>query len=226
MYWKICDLSLFYLYISKELHSATDTGKHSVEAPARRPQLEVAEQWLRSMAEEKTRSIVSRIGTGLLIADQLATDLPKALPESVGLFGGSPQSSPSYRSATDGLATAIKSEFEVTVQQYGLEIHRVALQEVKLPAEIYVAAVEACKSAYLPLKARAEALERQMKLQAEADVIGKDATGLKEIAANIPALAFQEFLAPLFLDFNRRRGRHDPDPYAAEGKPPRPTLPT
>jgi hypothetical protein len=85
-------------------------------------------------------------------------------------------------------------------------MHRVALQEVKLPPDIYRAAVDACQSSYLPLKARAEAIAKRMELQAEADVIGAEALGMKEIAGNVPALAFQEFLAPIFLDFNRRRG--------------------
>jgi hypothetical protein len=29
---------------------------------------------------------------------------------------------------------------------------------------------------------------------------------MKQVAGSIPALAFQEFLSPIFLDFNRRRG--------------------
>lgn len=216
MYWKVCDLSRFYLYISKEIHATSDTVSHSVATSATRPQFEVAEQWLRAMAEEKTRTIVSRIGTGLLIADQLASDLPKALPESSD-FIKPPQSSAGYRSATDGLADVIKTDFSSVINEYGLEIHRVALQEVKLPPDIYAAAIDACKSAYLPLKAKAEAAERKLKLQAEADVIGSDAAGLKEIAGNIPALAFQDFLSPLFLDLNRRRniaGASDSQPQA------------
>jgi len=28
---------------------------------------------------------------------------------------------------------------------------------------------------------------------------------MKEIAASIPALAFQEFLSPLFVEFNKKR---------------------
>jgi len=44
-----------------------------------------------------------------------------------------------------------------------------------------------------------------LKLQAEADVIGKDALGMREIAGNIPALTFQDFLAPLFMEFTKKR---------------------
>ena len=202
MYWKIVDLSKFYLSISREVHFASDHGSHRAVSAPPREKFEVAEHWLRSMAEEKTRMVVSRVGTGLLISDQLVEDLPKLIPEASGFVAG-PQSSPGYRTATESLATRIQSEFESTVREYGLEIHRVALQEIKFPAEIYAAAVEACKASYLPLKARAEALERKLRLQAEADVIGSDAVGLKEIAANIPALAFQDVLAPLFLSFAR-----------------------
>jgi len=206
IYWKVVDLSQFYLLISKEVHSANDVGAHGIKTSVSRPQFEVAEYWLRSMAEEKTRTIVSRVGTGLLIADQLASDLPKALPGVGAAFPvGEPQSSAAYRSATDSLASTIKTEFEASVREYGLEIHRIALQEVKLPPEIYAAAVGACKSAYLPLKAQAEAMARKLQLQAEVDVIGKDAVGMREIAGNIPALAFQEFLSPLFLELTKKR---------------------
>jgi regulator of protease activity HflC (stomatin/prohibitin superfamily) len=221
IYWKVFDLARFYLYISKEIHTVNDSGGHAVATFVARPKFEVAEQWLRAMAEEKTRKIVSQIGTGLLIADQLASDLSHVLPESSAFLRPLPESSPRYRSATDGLAEVIKNEFASVVSEYGLEIHRVAIQEVKLPPEIYAAAVDACKSAYLPLKAQAEAAERRLKLQAEADVIGKDATGLKEIAGNIPALAFQEFLAPLFLDFNRRRALGGAAPESAARLPAR-----
>jgi regulator of protease activity HflC (stomatin/prohibitin superfamily) len=205
IYWKVSHLDRFYLNISREIHSVNDSGGHSVEVFARNAKFEVAEQWLRVMAEEKTRTIVSRIGTGLLISDQLSSDMRKAIPESTSFLRTVPESSPGYRGATDGLAASIKADFGGMAQEYGLHIHEVRLQEVRLPPDIYEAAVAACKASYLPLKAQAEAIQRRLMLQAEADVIGKDATGLKEVAASIPALAFQEFLAPLFLDFNRAR---------------------
>ncbi len=205
IYWKVVDLEKFYLRISKEVHIVNDTGKHDIATSTTRPKFEVAEYWLRAMAEEKTRSVVSQLGTGLLIADKLMADLPAIFyNQGENLFGGAtPKSSPS----TEGLADAIKTEFASSVNAFGLEIHRVALQEVQLPREIYTAAVDACKSAYLPIKARAEAIERKMKLQAEVDVIGKEAVGLKEIAANSPsvllqaspyAMALQENLASFF----------------------------
>lgn len=225
MYWKVVDLNKFYLLVSKEIHHADDRGEHAIARAARNPRLEAAEYWLRSMAEEKTRTVISQISTGLLIADKLAADLPAVLnTKGETLFGGAtPQPN---RSATEGLASAVKTEFAASVSEYGLEIHRVALQEVKLDPEIYAAAVEACKSAYLPIKAKAEALEKTLKLQAEADVIGKDAVGIKEIVKNMPAPAFpsnisavalqQEVLEPFF----RNRAASLPAPTAPPALPP------
>jgi regulator of protease activity HflC (stomatin/prohibitin superfamily) len=130
MYWKVADLGKFYLLISKDVHFANDSGGHGIKASATRPKFEVAEYWLRSMAEEKTRTVVSQIGTGLLIADKLQSDLPAALlNQGESLFGGgAPQPSSANRSATEGLANAIKTQFAASVSEYGLEIHRVALQ--------------------------------------------------------------------------------------------------
>lgn len=214
LYWKVVDLAKFYLLVSKEIHVADDAEKHEVKASATRPKFEVAEYWLRSMAEEKTRSVVSQMGTGLIISDRLSADLPSMFASNAdNLFGTSVVETPATpkRSSTESLAQAIRSEYATSVGEYGLEIHRVALQEVKLPPEIYAAAVAACQSAYLPIKAKAEAIAQRLKLQADVDVIGKDAVALREIASNVPALTFQEFLAPVFLDYTKRRGIGQPN---------------
>lgn len=203
MYWRVMDLQPFYLLVSKEIDRVSDRGLDTCERRRDQAQLESAKHWLQFMAEERTRVIISNTGTGFLIADRLASDLVKSDADSAALLA--PQASQNYRTATDTLADSVKSEFDAAVRQYGLEMHRVALQEVQLPSEVYAAASEACKSAYEPLKAKAQAIANKLRLQAEVDVLGKDSVGLKEIAGNIPALAFQEFLAPLFMEYNARR---------------------
>lgn len=206
IFWKISDLYKFSISLSKEVHSVNDRGGHSIEPKDSNPQLGTAERWLSSLMEEKTRATVSRVGTGLLISDRLMNELPMALPgegqPQNALMG--PSSSEIYRSATEGLASAVTGTLADAVADYGIEVHRVTLQQINLPPEIYAAAVEACKSAYTPLKARADAMAEKMRLQARADVIGAEATGLKEIAGNVPALVLQDFLGPLFLKMARR----------------------
>jgi regulator of protease activity HflC (stomatin/prohibitin superfamily) len=206
IWWRIVDLRAFYLSLGREVHEISDRGQHTVLAPTLRPQLETAEQWLRTMAEETTRTIVSRIGTGLLIADHLPSDVPVPVQPAGALLTAIPESSSSYRTATEGLAAELEKAARDRVAQYGIEIHRVSLQEVKFPPDIYAAAVDACRSSYLPLKAHAEAIAKKMALQAEADVLGAEAVGMREITSNIPALAIQDLLTPMLLDYARRRG--------------------
>jgi regulator of protease activity HflC (stomatin/prohibitin superfamily) len=121
------------------------------------------------------------------------------------LFSEENEVASGYRSATEQIAGVIWQEFKTRVTDYGIDIHRVALQDVKFPPDVYAAAIDAAQIAYLPIKAQREALERKLMLQAEADVIGAEAVATKEIAGNIPALAFDHVLSPLFMDLGRKR---------------------
>jgi hypothetical protein len=88
------------------------------------------------------------------------------------------------------------------VKDFGIEVHEVTLQEVRLPQHIHDAAVEACKSAYIPLVAQKQAVARKMQLQAEADVLGADTVGAREVVGHAPAYALSDFLST-FLVNNR-----------------------
>lgn len=213
MKWRLTNIQRFYLLVSKEIHIANDREGHRVQSPsAANPahqvaasltatrKLEAAEQWLRYVAEEQTRSVVSRVDTGLLVAERVACDLPPEMREQVEGHVINPvpliPSSPAeYRSATDGLAAAIHETVTPKVQEFGIDVHEVTLQEVRLPQHIHDAAVEACKSAYVPLVAQKHAIGRKMQLQAEADVIGAETVGAREVVGNAPAYALSDFLS-------------------------------
>ena len=212
IYWKITDLHRFYLSVSKDMYGLTDRGGHSDEVPDSRneePQVHMARHWLTAMMEQKTRAILSKVGTGLLISDRLMADLPDAMPDDVTrpLLISGPETSDSYRSATDGIAGAVARTLSDAVSDYGLSVTRVLVQQLDVDAKIYEAAVEACKSAYAPLRAKAEAISAGIKLQAEADVLGADNLAMREIAANVPAMAFADMLGPMFMRFGQQMGR-------------------
>ena len=156
------------------------------------------------MMEEQSRAIVSRTGTGLLIYDRMADEIPQIASADKTLLISGPESSDHYKSTTEGLAHAVQTAVHNSVSKFGISVERVALQQVNMPPEIYAAAVDACKSAYAPLKAKAEAYAEQMRLKSRSDVIGEEAVGLAEIASSAPALAVQDLLAPLFQQFARR----------------------
>lgn len=209
--WRIVSLEHFYLLVSTDLHRVADqldppsrprqaqpAEPTSHEAESRR-KLDLALQWLRWTAEEQTRAVVSKISTGLLVADQVAAELPPEVRQKVQVnVPDNSQFSPSdrgYRSGTDTLASRIYDTLRERVSQYGIEILEVTLQNVRLPVEIHQQCVEACKSAYLPLIAQNEASARQQRLQAEADVLGAENIAARETVGAAPAYAISDFLA-------------------------------
>jgi len=229
--WRIVDLRRFYLLMSREIHVASDRGKPVVSTylanqpePSQLPlsgatssqmvslltasrKLEAASHWLRLVAEEQTRSIASKLSTGLLVAEQIAADLPPEmraqLPESTSSQPSSfPVSTDNYIATSDGLGVAIKRALEPRVSEFGIDIHEVSLQEVRLPQHIHEAAVEACKASYIPLVAQKRALGRKIELQAEADVLGAETVGAREVVANAPAYSLADFVGT-FLSKNR-----------------------
>jgi regulator of protease activity HflC (stomatin/prohibitin superfamily) len=217
VYWRIVDLQRFYLFVSREVREVSERGQRRTisghaDGNDRRPrrsgtdrQLAAAEEWLRLMAEERTRAVLAQVRTGLLVADQVAADLPEGVrqqvePEQTGSVA-SPGTTHGYRNATDGLAASIFEVIAPAVSEYGIEVHRVALQEVRLRPEIHQAAVAACVTAYDPLKAQraatvktldleATAAGRRMLLEGEADVIGSDAVAKREVVGSVQPYAF------------------------------------
>lgn len=212
MKWRIVNLQRFYLLVSQEIRATSDSirTRRSDSQNERRPtgvarKINSADQWLRSMAEEQTRAIVSRVNTGFLVAERIAADLPQDLRSEVGEslpIPTAPTSTGQYRTATDGLACSIHESINSRVKDFGIEVHEVTLQEIGLPPHIHQAAVDACKAAYLPFVAQKQAAARKLQLQAEADVIGRDSVAAREVVSQAPAFAIGDFLST-FLSNNR-----------------------
>jgi regulator of protease activity HflC (stomatin/prohibitin superfamily) len=195
IYWRIVDLHRLYLLVSREIHKADERGERRVVRSGTPRQLAAAEQWLRSMAEEITRAEMSKVSTGLLVAESIVADLPSELRrELIPSDPGLPSSAAGYRTATDGLAAKLLQAIKPAVQEYGIEIHRIALQQVRLRPEIHQAAVAACATAYSPLQAQREAAGKKVILEAEADVIGKEALAAEKVVSHAPAWAVGDFI--------------------------------
>jgi hypothetical protein len=160
-----------------------------------RSELEAAERWITLTAESESRALFARASTGLLVANQIAAQLPFDSGEPPRLPGGDGASSanvPShYHSTSDLFSNHLLQTLQPKMSEYGIDINRIELQEVSLPPELHAAAVDACKAHYLPRKAEWEAKARRIELEAEAhrlkaesDIIGKEAIALREALAN------------------------------------------
>ncbi|HYO11421.1 MAG TPA: SPFH domain-containing protein [Tepidisphaeraceae bacterium] len=229
MKWRIVDLKKFYLLVSRELrttgeHTGRDAhgdavnqsyqsgprggaGGRSVD-PDRTTSdlLAAAIEWLRLFAEEQTRLVVSRVSSGLLIADRLSSEVPEvkgALQGQVGVAAGAGAgavatpaagAATDWTGAADGLARTIYQTISARVGDFGIRVEDVTLQEIRLPDEIVRECVRACKTAYLPLIHQREATKRRADLGAEVDLLGREAVATREIVGAAPNFTLADFL--------------------------------
>lgn len=221
--WRIVDIRKFYLLVSRELRTTSDTTRpgamgytspgssapmianEQAAASSIRARMNLAIMWLRVLAEEQTRMVVSRVGSGLLIADRLATELPelKAATQDRSLLSAlaasPPQAAtPEWNGAADGLARSIYETLGARVTPYGIMIEEVSLRELRLPDDVVQQCVNAAKTAYLPLvaqrEAAAEVAVKRAKLAAEVELLGKEAVATRQIVGAAPAYALADFL--------------------------------
>ncbi len=208
IWWKIRDLRRFYLSISQEVHTLTDHGRHTVATnnadgfhdplvsePDRR-RLEAAERWITASAEEETRAYTCGISTSLLVAEQIAASLP--MPSAgqitaeqadgshgqlaVPAHGGALEASLGiYQTATGALSDRLQSKLNSVLGTKGLEIDRIAVQEVGLPPEIRKKAIDAAAAWYGVIEARRKGVGAAAKVDELAKVIGQDAAATAEI---------------------------------------------
>jgi regulator of protease activity HflC (stomatin/prohibitin superfamily) len=206
--WRINDIRKFYLLISRELRLTTNlnpgvsqqasaTSVVVIEPKPLDGMVQSAIEWLRVLAKEQTRIIVSHMKSGLLIADKLSAELPEMKGEGAreqtlaDVRTGPPTG---WSGGVDGLQDAIYDTLVERTASYGIVIEDVSLQEIQLPLEIVKQCIEACKLAYLPLISQRKASARHEELKAEADVIGADAVATKEVLGAAPSFTLVDFL--------------------------------
>jgi regulator of protease activity HflC (stomatin/prohibitin superfamily) len=216
IWWKLADLERYYLSISsRDMGDVTDAGSddwgdESTSRQRSTGQLGMAKSWIAMMAESVGRQELAKTNTAFLVANQISSDLPvdiqKRLP---GPEEGGNDVKRTYQSTTEALAHRLETGIRSKVREYGLDVDRVELQEVRLPKEIHAAAVEACSVAFLPAKAEREAAARKIQLETDAEVLGADAVALREVLGDADGMSFlgvPDFLQKLFgkLGQNRR----------------------
>ena len=201
MKWRITDINRFYLLVSRELRQTSDAGGRVRSTPTTKDEptgdpsppdtiellVRSAIEWLRVLAEEQTRLVVSRIGSGLLIADRLAGEVPE-------VKGARGTGSEEFGGATAGLAEKIFTTLAQRVAEFGISIHDVSLQEIKLPEEIVQQCIAACKAAYLPTIAERQSAAKRANLKVEVDLLGREVVGTRQIVEAAPAYALPEFI--------------------------------
>jgi regulator of protease activity HflC (stomatin/prohibitin superfamily) len=203
--WRIADVRRFYLWVSREMRETSDSGgKYAASRSTRTvftgdeaesdPKHETLNrlvrssiEWLRGLAESQTRLIVSRLHSGLLMADRIAYEVPE-------MRGSNLLGKAEFSSGTEQLGSSLKAAVEAGVRDYGIGIEDVAVREVGFPQEVIDECVRAAKSAYLPLLGHRRAAAETAKLRLEVESLGRDAVASERIVGAAPAFALPDFI--------------------------------
>jgi regulator of protease activity HflC (stomatin/prohibitin superfamily) len=240
LWWRVADLEKYYYSIDREVHVLSDQLAHrqplAKTHDPRKAQQEAAEAWISTLAESCVRKLVSQTTTALLVSKHATSYLhvsdrhsqapagqPMAPPGLPGLrpsqatHDGAPQGV----GTPDVLAGQIHRMLGPKVADYGLEIDRVEIQEVRLPEDIQEAVDRVFKATLLPAQTEQEARARQIDLQAAASVLGVETVALTEVMKNFKGSQFIGGL-PRFIEalFTKAAESHREEPPVGKLEPP------
>jgi hypothetical protein len=208
-WWRVHDLEKFYQIIDRRVDVVADDYRKDaivdvLPADGSTPRESAAELWLLTMAESCIRKLVSQSRISSLISKSAVRyldgqDRPVALPaanrERVEPIMAAPIRDGAARMVAepgtpDVLANEILEMLKPKVADYGLEIDRVEIQELRLPERVQTAIHDIWEAAMLPTRSEHEARAQQIKLQAAAQVIGAPAVALSEVMKTMKANTF------------------------------------
>jgi len=146
--------------------------------------------------EEEARQFASSVSTSLLVSDKIASQLllqggqtvPKepVLPKPRENAMDSPGQSAlaalgEYQMSGHQLVTQLQSRLGTYVHGMGLEIDKIALQEIKLPEEILKKAVDAAKAWYGAIEAHRQGVGMAAQLEELSKILGKDTLSIAHV---------------------------------------------
>jgi regulator of protease activity HflC (stomatin/prohibitin superfamily) len=229
LWWRVADLEKYYYSVDKQVRVMSTEQLEEVEAldhGRRNPlaaQQDAAEHWLLTLAEScirklisqaTTATVVSKTATSYLHVEEKHRRTPAGFGPPIQALPGPGQGTVATEEPGDAASPGVLSEeikrmLEPKVQEYGLEINRVEMQEVRLPKSIQGALDEVFKATLKPAQTEQEARAEQIRLQMAADVLGVETVALQEVMKSFRGSQFIGGM-PKFIEalFARAAARH------------------
>jgi regulator of protease activity HflC (stomatin/prohibitin superfamily) len=233
VWWKVVNIEDYFYKVSAAVQSPGGELPlaepiDSADAASAPSPLGNAEVWVRTLAESCLRALVSETSTAQIVSQRAAgyLHIEKNHPEPPRTVGtASPDEGSHLIPATpDVIAARIHDMLRAKVRDYGLEVERVEVQEVQLPAGIQEAVDAVWVASTLPAKSEQEARARQIQLEAVAQVVGVEAAAVNEIVKNLPANGFfanpVELLQQIFARVQPQSQPPAPPPASLPTSPP------
>jgi regulator of protease activity HflC (stomatin/prohibitin superfamily) len=209
LWWRVADLSKYYYTVDKEIHVVDSDRVPVVEAvgtesaSSLRAQRDAAEQWIKALAESTIRKIISTSSTAFVVSKNATSYLHIDKMHEPRLPPPQPSKTANTKSpqtATPNvLADEIYHDLDPKVHEYGLEIDRVEVQEVRLPIDLQTALNEVFMASLEPAKTEQEARAQRIRLEAAASVLGVQAVALSEALKNFHVQGYMGGM-PALLD--------------------------
>jgi regulator of protease activity HflC (stomatin/prohibitin superfamily) len=196
IWWKVADLKKFVFEIDKTLRIANIQAETGL--------LESAEIWLKTVGESELRTKVSQLSVAFLVSSKASSYL-----HIEQKHGGNGETA-SETSVSDVLTGELNDTITRKVQEYGVAIQQIEIQEISFAVEIQQAIDKVWKASLLPAQTEQEAKARQIELQAVANVLGKDAAAINEIMKNFQGSNFYsmpQFVDQMFSKMNTSDGK-------------------
>src|SRR5260370_10805864 len=208
-WWRVLDLEKFYQLIDRRVDIVADDYRKDaivdvLPADGSTPRESAAELWLLTIAESCIRKLVSQSRISSLISKSAVRYLEgqdnthalpaarrnRAEPVMAALVHDGAARMVAEGGTPDVLAREIQEMLIPKVADYGLEIDRVEIQELRLPERVQTAIHDIWEAAMLPTRSEHEARAQQIKLQAAAEVIGAPAVALSEVMKSFKGTQF------------------------------------
>lgn len=205
IWWRVADLGKYYSSVDKQLHVMTDElvidePLQPQQKSPRVSQQNAAEVWILTLTESCTRRLVSQASVSQLISKYATSHLNvEDQLNRPRLAGSTNSNSRPEIGSPDLLAKQIKEMLVPKLNDYGLGVERIEVQELRLPQEIQTALDNVWKAALLPAQSEQEARARQIQLQASASVLGVEAVALSEVMKSMQGSQFIGGM-PAFLE--------------------------
>jgi regulator of protease activity HflC (stomatin/prohibitin superfamily) len=202
IWWEVTQLRTYFYRIDHEAHKLRDrpedalgAGIRTIAGPTARGPLAIAEIWVTALAESCLRSLISGTSTLLIVSKRAKIGLPHSKGDTGLLL--EPDAGDPVPATPEVIARQLKDELCKKVQDYGLMIERIEVQEVQLPPGIQKAVDDVWETSTLPAKSAYEAEAQRKRLQVLVEQLGQPAAAMSEIVKGLPTGAFSSPLGSL-----------------------------
>lgn len=177
IWWHVVDLEKYYFLMNSGIGVVTEEGgrKHSGRESYGRKN--TAEGWIQALAESSLRQLISQANYSALVSATASNQLKAE-------HNGSVVSDVPHSVTPDFISERLRRELLPKVQQYGLELNRVEIQDVALDPKLQEAITQVWTASLKPAQSEAEARAKQIELEAVVNVLGVNAVAMNEVAKN------------------------------------------